>query len=142
MNKLKGKCLLAYTAGIFDGEGSITIRKARIGKCKPSIQLAVAMGNTNEWLVQFFCMQFGGHWRIRGKNKRFENAKPFWEWQANGKEAARFLESILPYLQIKRPQAELAIEFQSRRIGRGHTTSDKQRAVDEAQKILMGKYNH
>jgi len=51
--------------------------------------------------------------------------------------AAEFLKLILPYLQLKRPQAEIAIKFQA---GVGKSTrilTDEQLAVREAQKILL-----
>ena len=50
-NKLNGKLLLAYIAGIIDGEGCIMIH---------SNLVRVAVKNTNEWLIKFLKMNFGG----------------------------------------------------------------------------------
>ena len=53
--------------------------------------------------------------------------------------SAEFLKLILPYLLIKREQAELAIMFQDEKHY-GHI-SEKEAAIKEAQRILMQTYN-
>jgi hypothetical protein len=52
-----------------------------------------------------------------------------------------FLEVILPYLRLKKPQAELAIQFGKARTARGKHKTDEQLAVEEAQLMLMRQYN-
>lgn len=145
MQKLKGNTLLAYTAGIIDGEGSIGLhrkfQRTSPTSQKKSIQMVVAVGNTNEWLINLLYMQFGGSLRLRKPRADMPNQKKLWEWSITNNKASNFLALILPYLTIKRPQAELAIQFQNRRKGRGHALSDEQRAIDEANRILMSSYN-
>ena len=142
INKLKGKALGGYVAGIIDGEGSIYLVNTHNGyKNHRSMELHVKVGMTNEWIINFLLMQFGGTKFIR-KQHQIIRYKQVYEWSANGKKAGEFLKIILPYLQIKRPQAELAIAFQDRRKGTGHKSTPQERLVDANDKILMGIYNH
>ena len=54
-----------------------------------------------------------------GTIKHFDNGKynpkwsAFYQWQVSTRDAAKLLEPLLPYLQIKRRQAELLIELTS-----------------------------
>ncbi len=146
---LKGKIALAYAAGIIDGEGSIVITQAKTKRTKRGYQftLAVAVRNTNEWLIQWLKFNFGGSVGMSTLNmeKRF-GYKPIWYWQMTSDIAMKFLELLLPYLQLKKPQAELAIRFQKNRRHRTDTNvklvkSDKEWAIEEAEKILMSFYN-
>jgi len=138
---LKGKNLLAYVAGIVDGEGCITI--TNIGgnyDSKKFLGVAIEVGNTNPWIAQFLEMNFGGH----HYTKKFKN-NPTWKpchyWKVTSKSAVEFLKIILPYLQIKKPQAELAITFQARKFTGTRNLTDEQRVLNEADKILIQSWN-
>jgi len=139
---LKGKTLLAYVAGVIDGEGTIYIGKHR--KVKGSYkgpchwELVVAVSNTQFWLAEFLHLQFGGHIDYRMSKG---NEKPSSRWTICAKEAMDFLKLILPYLQLKRPQTELAIEFQGRRNVVGQHLTSTQRVLDEANYIVMKTMN-
>ena len=137
---LKGKPLLAYVAGIFDGEGSISI-SARESHGYRTIGVSICVVNTKEWLITFLKMQFGGYIYFRDTPE--SQHKNSWQWTKQGKKAVEFLELILPYLQLKRPQAELAIQFQNRkRLGRHSLeTQDEAKALEEADRLIMGSYN-
>ena len=119
---------LAYTAGIVDGEGNICIRITS-GK---RLDMAVSVTSTDEWLCQWLKMQYGGSVHLMKAYK--PNWKPGHRWWIASNQAANFLKLILPYLNLKRPQAELAISFQQNRRG-------KDVAVSQAQRILMQSYN-
>lgn len=139
---------LAYVAGIIDGEGWISIKNRQIKNGNRNYALKVGLGNTNEWLVNWLKFSFGGSVCI--KKKWLTNQKQQWVWDLSTKQASEFLKMILPYLKLKKPQAELAIKFQSRRKHRGNPNwkikgkrrmTDAEIALDEADKILMGSYN-
>jgi len=67
-------------------------------------------------VVDFLRASHGG--RIRPeKRKRASYQRIYSRWTLVCKHAAVFLVRILPYLQLKKRQAELAIEFQGRLIG-------------------------
>lgn len=126
---------LAYTAGIIDGEGCINISR-RQGKHQ-STRLQVSVVNTNEWLCQWLKMQFGGIVRSRRAYK--PNHKPSYSWQLGHKKASEFLRLILPYLNIKKPNAEIAIAYQERQhMGRA---TKGQKVLNEADRILMASFN-
>jgi hypothetical protein len=63
-----------------------------------------------EWLYNMF----GGSFTTRTNypSRQNNNRRPQWAWSIYSSDAQIFLEQILPYLQVKRQQAELAIEFQ------------------------------
>ena len=138
--------ILAYTAGIVDGEGCILIGMKSQGKNKsPRLTMIVTIVNTNEWLIQWIKMQFGGN--IRNRWPTNPRAKMIWIWRIESKKAMEFLKLILPYLQIKRPQAELAIQFQGRKKYRGGTLAmrcmtDEEKILNESNRLLMHNYNH
>ena len=130
---------LAYVAGIIDGEGWICIKNT-----KTSASVKVGVGNTNEWLICWLQFSFGGS--VCVKKKWIANQKQQWGWDLSTRQASEFLKLILPYLRIKRPQAELALKFQARRKYRGGGTNarrmtEEERALDQSDKILMHKYN-
>lgn len=131
---------LAYIAGIIDGEGSIMITKTIQDKYLWYV-LRVSVGSTNEWLPCFLKIAYGGY-IYKKRDKRPQNSQ-CWEWDLQSRQALVFLQDILPYLHLKKPQAELAIRFQQARRnpgGKGKTEGEK--AVDEAQRILMKELKH
>ena len=135
-NVSMSKIDLAYTAGIIDGEGCIRIGQRRLH----SNYIGVGVGSTSEWLINWLQFKYGGS--VYSKKPWLANQKPQWGWDLRTRQAGDFLRMILPYLKLKRPQAELALAFQSRRRYRGHQPmSAEDIALDDADKILMHKYN-
>ena len=148
MNRLKGSNALAYAAGIVDGEGSICFTSPKGGNY-PYHGLRVSVTNTNEWLINWFWFSFGGKIYIKPAHR---GRKVCYQWQIWGKSALDFLKVIVPFLQIKRPQAELAIAFQERKEARlrkprqigswRFRRTEEEQALDEVDAMLMAKYNH
>jgi len=134
---------LAYTAGIIDGEGSISLLLNKCKKQKAFYQMRVTVRNTNEWLVQWLKVTYGGYFYPShyGDEERAKNWKPQWQWAIAANKALVFLKLIYPYLRLKKPQAEVAIQFQEARCGQGHHLSEAERAIAEAERILMGNLN-
>lgn len=128
---------LAYVAGIIDGEGHIGLHCRNDRKLR--YRLRVSVSNTNEWLIQWLHFNFEGYvYEVIMKNPKW---KKQWKWSLSSNMAMEFLKLVYPYLRIKKPQAEIAIEFQSQRRGSGHHLTDEQRAVAEAHRLLMVKTN-
>lgn len=120
---------LAYTAGIIDGEGSIHIFKTKAKEMTTGfkLEMRVSVSNTNEHLCQWLKTQFGGY------------IFPLKPHKANWSE---FLEMILFYLQLKRPQAELAIKFQGLYDAKNRSiVGEDLQALREADYILMKSLN-
>ena len=148
MSRNKSSNILAYAAGVIDGKGSISISHSYTkskGHSYREYRLCVNVTNTNELLVHWFQFQFGG---TTGKYKRLHlvpNAKDCYKWTIGSKAARNFLELIIPYLIIKRPQAELAMLFQGRKVyggkGRGKRKPEQAWIQEEADRILMSTMN-
>lgn len=109
--------ILAYVAGLFDGEGSIVIgyNKPDIarGRKVPSYWLQVGITNTDRSLIDWLLSTFGGHVSDNSHSPSRKNQRPCWAWRTMGTQAKVFLQDISPYLRIKKDQALLAIEFQT-----------------------------
>jgi len=129
----KEKC---YWAGLFDGEGCISINKNKGSQNRPyRFCLFVSVSNTSLWLLELLKMQYGGsiHELLSCRNK---GNKPCYQWTITTQVASNFLKIILPYLFLKKPQAELGILFQNRRINM-KPLSDKDYIQQEADYILI-----
>ncbi len=93
-------------------------------------------------------MQFGG--AVVHNISKNPKHKDRWSWHIPSKQASEFLKLVLPYLQLKRPQAELAIKYQSGKknwgpIKTGYRSGthkpNESYVLEEAQKLLMNRYN-
>jgi len=133
---------LAYTAGIIDGEGCISICKhsSPTSRYRYRYDLRVDVGMCEELIPMWLYMHFGGN--LRNHKGRKPSHRPVYHWQIASKQAQHFLELILPYLKTKRPQAELAITFQKgKSVPRGTYTRKKFKpiVVLEAEGVLANK---
>jgi len=90
-----------WLAGFVDGEGSIGVTSG------PG-RLRLRISNTNEIVLRYIQYLVGG-W-ISGPKERGKNSKPHWTITISGTKGKTILEKILPFLVIKRKQAELAIQ--------------------------------
>ena len=105
---------VAYCAGILDGEGTIAITRnppRKPTQYSPSFGLVVSVANTDNALILFLSSLWGGHTLVCCKPKG--NKRAAYRWSLGGNQAVRFLKAVLPFLIIKRAEAELGIEFQS-----------------------------
>lgn len=131
-----GMAQLAYTAGIIDGEGCISIIKNTTYRHKLCrFYLSVSVGNTNEWLILWLKDAYGGS-IVQTPPKKVQH-KPVLSWRVSGKLAIEFLELIAPYLQLKKLQAEVAIKFQKRK----KSGFKPNMVLEEADHILMASLN-
>lgn len=115
---------LAYFAGIIDGEGCITLAKntktsAHSGN---TYYVVVTVSNTNEWLCQQLKFAFGGCFSTNLEDHI--KWKPQHHWSISCNKAKLFLEAILPYLKLKKPQAELALIFISHKVRTAHVSQE------------------
>lgn len=96
--------ILAYTAGIIDGEGTIGTRG-------PWFTVVVEVQNTNDELIETLHNWYGGvavYDQLR-KNNRGKR-KPFHYWRLNKSATiSEFLRSIEPHLRLKKAHANLAL---------------------------------
>ena len=103
---------LAYLAGIVDGEGCITGRLGITDKRRsPNLGVRFLISNTDQRLVQWVRDKWGG--RIYAHKRHNARWKTAFQWEVTLGQAAPILRSILPYLLLKRRQAEIALELHS-----------------------------
>jgi len=104
-----------YTAGFFDGEGYVGVYQAQTGINAGHYQLKCSVTNSNLAILQWIQARFGGAIRIKqAKLEKYQHIYHVTWVSANCK---IFLQQIIPYLKIKKQQAEIALKFPLREIG-------------------------
>jgi len=93
-----------YIAGLFDGEGSVSIGCSRQGRTNWAFIPQVSVGNNFKLILETLKEEFGGYLCPVGNGR-------CWAWHLPGKQAKDFLLAILPALIIKRKQAEVLVDF-------------------------------
>lgn len=129
------KTVLAYLAGFFDGEGTVFVymKPPRAGIQGKSVRFGVQASavNTCKQSIDYFQKFFKGGCKIRSADKRRNFNKPLYGWHIGGKKAQQFLELVLPYLIVKKRQAELAIKLQCRIKYQPHLSEKEIKARSE-----------
>lgn len=99
------KVSLDYLAGFFDGEGTVGVYRLQTG-----FRLRCSVANTERVAVDVFHERYGG--KIRSRHYRNDlKWKPAWIWELDFRNAVVFLEEMLPYLIVKKLQAQIALEL-------------------------------
>jgi len=103
---------LAYLAGLFDGEGNITITQSHPTTSPGSFILRVTLVNTNRAVLEWARELLGG--AIYAKTPKADQCGKLacFRWLTERDRAAVVLAALLPYLRIKRDEATIAINFQ------------------------------
>lgn len=91
------KTEIAYLAGFFDGEGSISVRLQQ-GKY---LRIEVSCSQNTVDVLWMYVRTFKGN--------VYESVRCY-QWKTYGAEAVRFLHAIKPFLIVKRLDAEEAID--------------------------------
>lgn len=106
--------LYGYLAGILDGEGTL-----RINKMKPNPKFHIAhtrytagmsVGMVDKEPIDLLAKHLGGSVCI--ERAPSEGRRPIYRWAVSGRKSVfRALCLVLPYLRVKRPQAEILLDF-------------------------------
>jgi hypothetical protein len=108
--KKRNKINNAYFAGIFDGEGHISITKYKDGvRGQKYFGMQMAIGTVNQEIATELKNYFGGGIYINKSGKRLVY---LW-WVKNRKIIKDFLDAVYPYLIIKKEHIKKAFEFLS-----------------------------
>ena len=99
----------AYIAGILDGEGSIGIYVARSGGGHGSHVLQVTVKMSEPAAVEFISVSCGVPIHV---GKVQGNSRPCGTVILRAGKALDLLSQCLPYMRVKKVQAEIGIEFQ------------------------------
>ena len=108
----KQAVLLAYLAGIIDGEGTVGIVRTKPNQRTAQINYRhyayMSLGMVEKQIPDLLKEVFGGC----VNEERVHGMRSVWRWHKTGRDdLIRLLNDLLPYLRIKRPQAELVIDF-------------------------------
>lgn len=96
--------MLAYTAGLFDGEGCVNFTAAG----KYGYVLRVAIVNTDASIIDFLKTNFGGRIEARTTHLKMVSWKQAYCWRLDRDAAVAFLYKIEPWVRIKKEQIWVA----------------------------------
>lgn len=111
----------AYFAGLIDGEGTISLDKVdarRPNSRNPTVKVNM----TCEAVIRALHAEYGGYLGFRPRAK--EHYKDQWIWRVKAQMARKCLEQILPYLIVKKPEAEAVLAHME--------ASRKRRGIEDA----------
>ena len=111
------KTALAYMAGLIDGEGTICIVKRNDSGSRYVARLAVV--NCDKRIVEWIEAHFGPYiYTVRRSDpRRRADHRELHVYEAKAEHAENILRAVLPYLVVKREQAELFFKFRRTFIG-------------------------
>ena len=116
---------LAWSAGFFDGEGSVSIARAT----KQNLgSLAVAVSQIDREPLDWMAGEWGG--RVRRVTGKRADQREAWVWTIYANQALAFLTAIEPHIRLDRNRERIALarEFQEgARFGR-HGNNEEYRA--------------
>lgn len=97
-----------YTAGLIDGEGTITLTRQSKQQMRSP---AVSVSSTTKELVDYMRDTHGGYVVTLGKPRK-KHWKQAWHWQISHNGAIEILKSVTPYLREpkKRARAQLILK--------------------------------
>ena len=96
-----------YFAGLFDGEGCVSITQRKQNRNKFDVRLTI--GVADKHISSLLKEKYGGNTRI---DKRIKNGKPcrdIYIWNVVGFKSTEFLRKIKPFVIIKKIQVEAAL---------------------------------
>jgi len=104
-------CELAWAAGFIDGEGCVSVAKStRNGQPLPYYRADLSASNTVKAPLDKLSAMFGG--RVMVVRPSVGRRRVSYAWKTSGTaRSAEVLRQLLPWLTVKRRQAELILEF-------------------------------
>lgn len=99
---------IAWAAGFFDGEGCIVLHS---NGSSPVLRLRLDVGQVDRRPLEKLVAIFGGS--IQAVPFRSERWRRQYVWRLTSPDSS--LAAMLPYLTVKKEQAELALEFAEKR---------------------------
>jgi hypothetical protein len=106
--------MLIWAAGFFDGEGCIGVARSKKGKPCVYYSIQITAFQNMRAPLDIFRQLPGG--TIRYSTTHSTGG---WVWQLSGRNLKLALEKMLPFLVVKREQAQIGIAFQGRKMPKG-----------------------
>ena len=129
------KITSAYLAGFVDGEGCVRINRHKCGWTKLGYRFEPYLDITNTDKQQLLDIQRTlSAGTVRAKKMYHSNRKQGYVWTVYGNTASAILQKLLPFLRIKRRQAELLISYANTfcldsRVGKRLSTKDRMKQL-------------
>ena len=102
-----------YAAGLFDGEGMIRIaRWEKPDSIHVRYALYVSIGMTHRPIIEQWQAEFGGKMYMNRHDLRNKKHRIQYLWSVGSRIAANCLRELLPYLIVKRTEAQIGIALQ------------------------------
>lgn len=103
---------LAWAAGLFEGEGTVTINS---GGREGYTRSFVTVTNTDRQVVDFFHARWGGCLqRVLKASPRSPNARDCYVWSLNGSaHIALFVTQVLPFIQTARVRRKMELVLEA-----------------------------
>ena len=117
---------LAYCAGIIDGEGCIRVKRTeweryRGDRKTPGYHASIQVKMVNRDAMDFLAEVLSGTVRVEKRGQ--SNRRPLYQWSLADLKAETALHMLLPFLRMKKPQAQLLIRLRDlQRDGWSHRT--------------------
>lgn len=112
---MEQEVVLSYLAGAMDADGCFSIKvstyhmRKRLDAHNPVFSEILHLKQVTPQVPALLKETFGGHTRLcKGQTP---NSKPLWSWSCTDAIAARAAKALLPFLHIKKRQAEIIIEL-------------------------------
>jgi hypothetical protein len=110
---------LAYLAGLIDGEGSIQINPSRGKSGKRYWCLTIQISSVGDGFLEEMRDRCGAlgtitYWKSRGVTRAHH--RRITNWRIYALQGRWLLERVLPYLVLKKDQAEVALAFLAKKI--------------------------
>lgn len=100
-------CLESYLAGLFDGEGCVSVRYN--GR---NYYLSVQFLMSNHEVMLFLSeLGFGGNLHTRYPNGKNRCTRLEYAWTISGKRALEFLRVVEPHVIVKKKEVEVALRY-------------------------------
>ncbi len=100
---------LGYAAGFIDGDGCISIYlRTKSSSLVPLFNVQLMANGIDERPLVRLQLLFGGTIHLKSKNGPL-GKRPIYYWVIQGEAAVESISILLPFLIVKREQAELAI---------------------------------
>lgn len=111
--------ILAYLAGLCDGEAYIGIKKTKAnkhltGRIAPGYHERIQVRMVDESAIKLLAETLGG-WYYK-EHQPHKKRRPLYCYQSNDLAAAKAAKILLPFLRIKREQAELILKLRANKI--------------------------
>jgi hypothetical protein len=130
----------AYLAGIIDGEGCITVAKQRPRKDgSPRFGVVLSIHSTSIVWLHDLRQRWGGIGSIRCTTKKTERHRVGATWVVAGTFAKAVLAHCLPFIQIKREQALLILNFPL--VSKGNRVTPELFQLQRAAKVVATELN-